>query len=111
MHRQELTEALSGGYVQTYSLDLLEKSFSMHIDVLDGETSSSYDLLFDTVRRFTLEDEALSPWERLELTEIVIEHPPEESGTEEWEIWISFWDVAHLSLRCRSVLVDGRPLG
>jgi len=110
MRRDQLHEALSGGYIDNYAWDLLQKSMTMEVEVLDSGILSRYQITFEGVSRSTFEDEALSPWERLELTELFVERAPEESGTEEWEIRMNFWDLASLAIRCKAVSIDGEAL-
>ena len=114
MNRVQLSDALSGGYVETYSLDLSNKTFTMHVEVFDEdgrEQLSVYDVTFSKCSRFALEDESGHPWERIQVMEVWIEEEPQSSASEEWQVLISLWDTAHLSIRCAGILVNGEPLG
>jgi hypothetical protein len=82
----------------------------MEVELLDSGNLSRYQVTFERVSRLAFEDEALSLWERLELTEFSLERAPEESGTEEWEIQMNLWDLASLAIQCRAVTIDGEHL-
>ncbi|SRR6266540_3086472 len=110
MEPAELSHALSGGYVLRYALDLLAKTFSLGVEVLENGVLSHYEIVFRGVSHFALEDQSLGGWERIELTEIMIDKLPQESSTEEWELSMNLWDIAELSVRCQSIEVDGAPI-
>jgi len=110
MHREAFSAALDGGYLSEYSLDLLAKSFTMQVEVLDNGVLSTYEVSFAGISFFEFSDEKANRWERIELTEVRLEEPPEGSRTEEWKVWLNFWDAAELSLRCAVIRVDGNVL-
>ena len=110
MHREAFSSALDGGYVRAYSLDFLSKAFEMQVDVLDNGVLSTYDVLFSGITFFEFSDAHSNRWERIELTEVRLEEPPEGSRTEEWKVWLNFWDAAEVSLRCAVIRVDGAVL-
>lgn len=109
MQRQALKDALAGGYIEAYELDLSRRAFNMRVDVLD-DVLVTYEIKFEKMSRFLLEEELGGTWERVQLTDIWIEEEPEHSKTEEWQILISLWDLVHISIRCAAILVDGVPL-
>ena len=112
MDRTSLPRILGGGYIEDYRLDLRQASFVFRVGVLNQGTLASYDIECDRVSFFEYRDEELGAvGERLQLTEIWIEKAPEESLTEEWELLISLWDIAHIRIRCGGFLVDREPLG
>ena len=110
MQRESFATALEGGFIEEYSLDLLAKALTMRVDVLDAERLSSYQIGFVGISLLEFHDESVRQWERIEVTEIRIEEAPERSSTEEWKVWINFWDAAQLTLRCAAIRVDGEAL-
>jgi hypothetical protein len=109
VNREAFISALEGGYLESYSLDLLAKALTVHVEVLDAGVLSEYDVNFTGISFFEFRDEKANRWERIELTEVRIE-PRERSSTEEWTVWLNFWDAAELSLRCAAVHIDGDAL-
>ena len=110
MDRAVLPQALNGGYIEEYELDLRRNLFAMRVDVLDNDVLSSYNVRFEKLSQFAMDSESLGDKERLELTEIWIDSTPESSSTEEWSITISMWDMTHIRLRCAVIVIDGAPL-
>lgn len=110
MRREALSAALEGGYLVEHSIDLLSKSFTMQVEVLESGRLSHYTVSFAGISFFEFQDKKSNRWERIELTEIRIDEPPEGSSTEEWTVWLNFWDVSDLSLRCTAIRVDGDAL-
>jgi hypothetical protein len=110
MQRDALSPMLDGGYVREYSLDLLEKSFIMQVDVLDAGRLSSYEVCFLGISALEFRDEAVNRWERIEVTEVRVDESPESSSSEEWAVWINLWDAAQLTVRCATIRVDGEVL-
>jgi hypothetical protein len=110
MQRQSLSAALEGGFIEEYAWDLLGKSLMFRVDVLSGGALSSYRVQFLAVSSIEYQDEPTRPWERIEVTEIRVEEGPEQSPSEEWKIWINFWDSAELTLRCAAIRVEDEPL-
>lgn len=106
MDRSLLHPALYCGFIAGYSLDLLDKSFSLRVEVLRDEGLSLYDVRFATVSHWSFTAERANPWERIEITDLEIEQGPEASPSEEWHLWFNFWDTAELRVRCGSVLID-----
>jgi hypothetical protein len=104
--RQSFIDALNAGYIDSHLLDLGKKSFRMEVHVLDRAALSVYDVTFHGVSHFNFDDQQVGEWERLQLTEIWIDNAPENSGSEEWEVSFSLWDLAHVKLRCMSITVD-----
>jgi hypothetical protein len=111
MERLELPAAVNGGYIEAYELDLRRKLLALRVDVLDGETLSSYSLRFERLSHFEYDTESRSdPEARLQLTELWLDAPPEGSPTEEWSVTISIFDLSHIRLRCSVITVDGEAL-
>jgi hypothetical protein len=110
MRSEALSAALEGGYLSDYSLDLLTKSFAIKVEVLEGGKRSDYEVDFTGISFFEFRDEKANRWERIELTEVRIEESPEGSSTEEWKVWLNFWDASELSVRCATIRVDGEVL-
>jgi hypothetical protein len=110
MRREALSAALEGGYLSESSLDLLNKFFTIQVEVLEGGRLSNYEVSFMDISLFEFRDEKANRWERIELTEVRIEEWPEGSSTEEWKVWLNFWDAAELSLRCATIRADGEAL-
>lgn len=110
MQRTVLPTAVAEGYITRYSLDMLDKIFSITVETLRAGVAAQYEIAFLGLTRFALTDNAHASWERLELTEVTIDHGPESSNDEEWEVRLNFWDVAELDIHCRTILVDGVAL-
>jgi hypothetical protein len=110
MDRATLKQAIAGGYIEQYGLDMGKSSFSMRVDVLDNGVLSRYDMRLEGITRFAYESESESTGDRLELTDIWIEMAPEQSGTEEWHILISIWDLTHIRIQCARIVVDDEAL-
>ena len=110
MTRETFGTALDSGYITSYTLDLLEKSFVIHVDVLENSVLTTYEVSFSGLSAFTFSDEKAHQWERLEITEVLLEDFPDRSLTKEWRVWFDFWDVAELSLRCAAIRVNGTVL-
>ncbi|MBA3259837.1 MAG: hypothetical protein H0T68_10295 [Gemmatimonadales bacterium] len=102
---------MNGGYIEEYELDIRRKLLAMRVDVLDGDTLSSYDLRFELLSHLAYNTESRSdPEARLQLTELWLDAVPENSPTEEWSITISIYDLSHIRLRCSMISVDGQML-
>jgi hypothetical protein len=112
MERAVLGRSLQGGYIEEYEFDMRRNSVSMRVDVLENDVLSRYDLEFHQVSYFSFETETRkgSAGDRLEITELWIDATPEASGSEEWELTISMWDLSHLRIRCSTIVVDGMVL-
>lgn len=111
MDRASLPRTLGGGYIEDYRLDLRQGSFAFRVDVLNEGVLASYEIACEHVSLFEYRDEELGAvGERLQLTELWIEKVPEESPTEEWELLLSLWDIAHIRIKCGGFLVDREPL-
>ena len=112
MDRVAISSVLEGGYIESYGIDLRANVVTMQVDVLDKGCLSRYELQFDKVSHISYDTE--QSWRgqdyRLQVTELSLVTAPETSGSEEWETTISFWDIAHLTIRCSSILVDGVTL-
>lgn len=110
MDRSSVSRKLDGGFIVEHDFDLIAKSLRFRIEVLNAGSLSVYDLQFLAVSELHFDDELGGCWERLELREIVIDQVPEGSATEEWAVWLNFWDTAQLRLKCAQILIDGTPL-
>jgi hypothetical protein len=111
MQRADLATAVNGGYIEEYELDLRRKLLVLRVDVLDGQTLTSYELRFELLSHFEYDTESRSDSEaRLQLTELWLDASPEDSPTEEWSITISIFDLSHIRLRCSVISVDGQTL-
>lgn len=110
MRREAFVAVLEGGYLTGYTLDLLAKSYTMQVDVLDSGRLSRYEVSFLGVSAFEFHDESVNRWERIELTEVRIDEPPEGSSTEEWTVWLNHWDVAQILIKCAGIRIDGEAL-
>lgn len=111
MERTTLNDVLTGGSVEHYDLDMRRNRLSMIVDVLEDGNLSRHEVLFERVSRFTYETESKSDaGDRLELTELWVDAGPESSGSEEWEVIISIFDLSHMRIRCSSVSVDGESV-
>jgi len=108
--RHSLSRTLCAGYIEQHLFDLERKLFSITVHVLEDATLSVYDVQFLGVSRFLFEDNQAGEWERLQLTELWLDAAPEASGTEEWEVTLSLWDLAHISVKCTGIVIDGEPL-
>ena len=112
MERTFLNGLVEGGYIEAYSLDMQRGTITMRVDVLENDRLSSYDISFERVSRFTYDTE--QSWfgsdYRLQVTELYVDEAPESSSSEEWQVTISVWDLAHLTIRCSTVLIDGEAL-
>lgn len=111
MQRTDLPTAVNGGYIEEYELDLRRELLSLRVDVLNGDTLSSYDLRFELLSHFEYDTESRrgDSEARLQLTELWLD-PPEGSPTEEWGVTISIFDLSHIRLRCSVISVDGEVL-
>jgi hypothetical protein len=109
MERALLAPSLKGGYIEEYQFDMRRNFVSMRVDVLENDVLSRYDLEFHQVSHFSFETETRkgSADDRLEITELWIDATPEASGSEEWDVTISMWDLSHLRVRCSTIVVDG----
>ncbi len=110
MERSSVSQMLEGGYIVEHVFDLIAKSLGFRIEVLKSGSLSVYDIQFLAVSELHFEDELGGRWERLELREIAIDQVPEGSATEEWSVWMNFWDTAQLRLKCAQIMIDGTPL-
>jgi hypothetical protein len=110
MERGSVSQVLEGGYITEHNLDLVSKTLAMRVEVLKSGSLAVYDVQFLAVSELHFEDELGSTWERLELRELVIDQAPEGSATEEWAVWMNFWDTAQLRLKCAQIVIDGTPL-
>ena len=111
MDRTKLNDVLNGGYIEEYELDMRRNRFSMRVDVLENGALSSYNVRFEKVSHFQFDTESLSEGgDRLQLTELWIDAPPEKSSSEEWEVTISIFDMSHIRLRCSVISVDDAVL-
>ena len=107
MNSRDFESALAGGYVTSHSLSLAEKELSFCIEVLDRGQLSRYALSLEGVSFLQLNDESKGKWERIELTEILVEREPGESQSEEWEIRCNFWETASMTIHCLRIRLDG----
>jgi len=111
MDRTKLNDVLNGGYIEEYEFDMLRNRFNMRVDVLENGAPSSYNVRFEKVSHFQFDTESPSEGgDRLQLTELWIDAPPEKSSSEEWEVTISIFDMSHIRLRCSVISVDGTVL-
>lgn len=110
MNVQTLKKSVAGGYIEQHTLNLTSKSFALVVHVIVNAVLKAYDLTFEHVSHFAFDDNQVGEWERIQLTELWVDAAPETSATEEWEVTISLWDLAHIRLRCMRVLVDGYAL-
>lgn len=112
MERTALNGLVEGGYIEAYSFDMRAALVTMRVDVLDGERLSTYVIRFERVSRLTYDTE--QSWfgadYRLQLTELYVDEVPESSSSEEWQVTISMWDTARLTVRCSVILVDEEVL-
>jgi len=105
-----LNQSLAGGYIESYKFELEEKRIMLRIDVLENGRLSSYDVVFRGVSHFSFDDERVSSWERIELTDLSIDAAPEGSSSEEWLIDLNLWDTAHLTVRCATISINDELL-
>ena len=111
MRRTEFIEALHGGFIEHYALDLHRNAVMLRVDVLDSGRLSSHEVTFEKVSHFAFDTDSRSDaGDRLQLTELWVDAGPEESATEEWALTISIFDLSHLRLRCSMILIDGEPV-
>lgn len=111
MDRTSLPRVLSGGYIEEHRLDVGEGIFAFRVEVLNDGVLSSYEVSCQHVSLLEYRDEQRGAiGERVQLTELWIENVPERSSSEEWELLLSLWDLAHVRIRCGSVVIDGVPL-
>ena len=110
MNRDTLAHTLSGGYIERHAFDIEKRLFLMNVHVLENGVLSTYDVRFQGISLFSFTDNQAGEWERIQLTELWIDAKPEESGTEEWEVTMSLWDLAHLKLRCSNITIDDDSL-
>jgi hypothetical protein len=111
MERTKLNDVLNGGYIEEYEFDMRRNRFSMRVDVLDNGVLSSHNLRFEKVSHFQFDTESLSEGgDRLQLTELWIDEPPEKSSSEEWGITISIFDMSHIRIRCSVISLNGDAL-
>src|SRR5688500_15703219 len=106
VERNRLPEALNGGYIEHYEIDLRRQALVLQVDVLDGGVLSHFHVLFELLSYLEYESESRSDSEaRLQLTEIWIDSSPDASATEEWEVTISIFDLSHIRLRCTRITI------
>jgi hypothetical protein len=111
VERNALIEALSGGYIEHYELDLRRKALVLRVEMLNGETLSSYEIRCELLSFFAYDTESRSDSDaRLQLTELSINAAPGNSPSEEWDITISIFDMSHIQIRCSTIVVDGQTL-
>lgn len=106
MDRKSFIDALSGGYIESYALDLRKCLFTMQVHVLKHGKLTVFDVAFHHVSHFAFDDERTEDWDQLEVTEMWVDSGPESSGSEEWEVMFSMWDLSHIKLRCTSISID-----
>ena len=84
----------------------------MTVDVVDGDHLSSYEIRFERVSQLKYDTEQSWRGEdyRLQVTELYLDAAPESSGSEEWQVTISIWDTAHLTIRCSTIIINGEVL-
>jgi len=107
---ETLAKNLSGGYIERHTFDLGAKAFTMNVSVLENAVLSMYAVTFVSVSHFAFVDNQVGEWERLELTQMWIVASPAASGSEEWEVTLSLWDLAQVELRCAAISVDGESV-
>jgi hypothetical protein len=111
MNRTTVAQALNGGYIEEYNLDMRRNRFTMRVDVLENSALSRYALLFEKISRFEFRTDSKSDaGDRLQLTEMSIDLTPEQSSSEEWEVTMSMFDMSYLTLRCSLILVGGEAM-
>jgi len=111
LDRASFPQALSGGYIEEYNFDVGEGCFDFRVEALNNGAPSSYAVSCRHVSLLEYRDDQLGAiGERLQLTELWIEDAPERSPSEEWQLLLSLWDLAHIRVRCGSVVIDGVPL-
>jgi len=110
MNVQAFRKSIAAGYIERHVLDLTSKSFLLTVHVLSNGILTVYEIGFEHVSHFVFDDNQVGEWERIQLTELWMDAAPETSASEEWEVTISLWDLAHIRLRCMRVLVDDEPL-
>lgn len=110
INRETLSASLNGGYIEEYEFDIQRNLFTMRVDILDHGARSSHDVRFEKISHFAVDSESRRDKERLELTEVWINTPPESSESEEWSITISMWDLTHIHIRCALISIDGATL-
>ena len=106
MERQAFISALKEGYIESHALDLGKKQLNLEVHVLESAALSVYDVEFRGISHLEFDDQQVGEWERLQLTELWIDAAPESSGSEEWEVSFSLWDLAHVKLRCTTISID-----
>lgn len=107
MNVERLKKTVAAGYIEQHALDLRSKTFGLVVHVIVNGVLTIYDVAFEHVSHFMFDDNQVGEWERIQLTELWVDAAPETSASEEWEVTISLWDLAHIRLRCMRVLVDG----
>ena len=112
MDRAGVPGQLNGGYIEEYDLDLRRNRMSLSVSVYDEEERAvRYEVAFESISRVCFETTSRrEAGDRLQLTEIWVENGPESSGSEEWDILISIFDLSHLRVRCSGVSIDGETV-
>ena len=110
MERRLFAKSLNEGYIERHTLDLSHQRFAIQVHVLERGVLSVYEVEFAGVSHFQFDDKQVGDWERLQLTQLWIDEAPENSGTEEWAVSFSLWDLAHVTLRCTSISIDGESV-
>jgi hypothetical protein len=87
-----------------YFLDLNEKALVLRVDVHQG-TLLHYKVSFLGLTAFHLDCQHATPWERIELTDLMI--TKSEKG---WVIEINIWDSGNLRISCADIIVNGAEL-
>lgn len=113
MDEASLKAAVSGGYIEAYSFDLLSKTFSIRVEVLDSsavQPLAVYEITCVGCRSLQFQTDSDVRWERIQLMDIWVVERQEDSASESWKLELSLWDTAQLSVECAAVHVNDEQL-